>query len=91
MVVGNLIVLILKKINQGLSAIEDEQQRTQDEYLTMLREEQDLQFAREIDEHKEIIQRIYDDKIAERTDEIEIELRCAITTELTTELTQSIE
>jgi hypothetical protein len=29
----------------------------------MLREEQDLQFNREIDEHKEIIQKIYDEKL----------------------------
>ena len=45
----------------------------------MLREEQDLQFSREIDEHKEIIQRIYDDKLVEKTEEIEVELQETLT------------
>lgn len=40
----------------------------------ILREESDLQFNREIDEHKEIIQRIYDEKLLEKQDEIEQEL-----------------
>ena len=54
------------EINQALATHEQEIQRTQDDYLLLLREEQDLQFNREIDEHKEIIQRIYDDKLQEK-------------------------
>ena len=40
----------------------------------MIREEQDVIFNREIDEHKEIIQRIYDDKLQEKSEELEQEL-----------------
>lgn len=48
----------------------------------ILREEQDLQFNREIDEHKEIIQKIYDDKLQEKSEEIEQELTESLTKEL---------
>ena len=60
--------------------------RMQDDYLMVLREEQDLQFNREIDEHKEIIQRIYDDKLQEKSEEIEQELTETLTKELKVEI-----
>ena len=47
----------------------------------MIREEQDVIFNREIDEHKEIIQRIYDDKLQEKSEELEQELTIQITSE----------
>jgi hypothetical protein len=62
---------IESEINMQLLTYEQEIQRTQEDYLMTLREEQDLQFNREIDEHKEIIQKIYDDKLQEKSDEIE--------------------
>ena len=39
--------------------------------MNSLREEQDAQFAADIEEHKEILQRIYDEKLAERAHELE--------------------
>ena len=35
----------------------------QEDYLTIIREEQDLQFNTDIDEHKQILKGIYDDKL----------------------------
>ena len=87
--------MVEHEIEEQLVSAEQELQRTQDDYLLMLREEQDLQFSREIDEHKEIIQRIYDDKLVEKTDEIEAELQETLTKQLTetlkADLTEEIE
>lgn len=87
--------MVEHEIEEQLVSAEQELQRTQDDYLLMLREEQDLQFSREIDEHKEIIQRIYDDKLVEKTEEIEVELQETLTKQLTetlkADLTEEIE
>ena len=40
----------------------------------ILREEHDMQLSQEIDEHKEMLQRIYDDKLNEKAEEIEQEI-----------------
>ena len=40
-------------IDQQLMTYEQEVQKTQDDYFLQIREEQNLQFSKEIDEHKQ--------------------------------------
>ena len=49
----------------------------------ILREEHDMQFNQDIDEHKEILQRIYDEKLGEKTEEMEQEIHTVLTKQLT--------
>ena len=82
--------LFEKEIKEGIEEQENEIQKHLEDQLMVLREEQDLAFAKEIDEHKEIIQRIYDDKLAERSEEIEQELTDQLTEQLTPKIEQEM-
>jgi len=88
-------------IHNQLLTYEQELVRDQEDFLISLREEhehqckqeltkQDTQFNREIDEHKEAIERIYDEKLQERSEEIEQELRETLTEDITTDLTVTL-
>ena len=92
---------IESEIHNQLLTYEQELIRDQEDFLISLREEhehqfkqeltkQDAQFNREIDEHKEAIERIYDEKLQERSEEIEQELRETLTEDITTDLTATL-
>ena len=69
------------QIDKALVDHEHELIKAQDDYLNNLREEQDAQFACDIEEHKEILQRIYDEKLAEKTEQLEEVIRIQLSDE----------
>ena len=83
------------KIEVEITSHEQQLQKAQDQYLALVKEEQDIQFNREIDEHKDIIQKIYDEELQKKTSKLEVELTDAIkrqvTEDLTAEITQRVE
>ena len=81
---------IESEINEALLTHEQQIQRGQDDYLMILREEHDMQFNQDIDEHKEILQRIYDEKLGEKTEEMEQEIHAVLTKQLTVSIAQEL-
>lgn len=79
-----------QEIHESLVTYEQQMQRNQDDYMMILREEHDMQFNQDIDEHKEILQRIYDEKLGEKTEEIEQEIHTVLTKQLTTSISKDL-
>ena len=73
-----------------MNSHEQEVARLQDDYLALLREEQDAQFNADIEEHKEILQKIYDDKLRQRSEEIEAHLQVALREEISQKVEKDI-